>query len=62
MGWFMIDWFSVLRPSQHYYGHVQHSQLTSHCSWAGLDILSGLPVLSAHAFASNLQLSYLNQL
>ena len=30
-----------------------------HCSWASL--LGGLPVLSAHSFASNLQLRFLNQ-
>ena len=33
----------------------------SHFSWAGLELLSGLPVLHAHTFASNGQLPFLNQ-
>ena len=33
----------------------------SHCSWAVLGLLSGEPVLSAHTFASNWQLPFLNQ-
>ena len=38
------------------------AQLTySHCSWAGLDLLSGLPVLRVHTFSINWQLSFLNQ-
>ena len=37
-------------------------QLTlPHCSWAGLDPLSGKPVLRAHTFASNCHLSFMDQ-
>ena len=32
--------FEVLRPSQHYYGHVEPMLTYSHCSCAGLDFLS----------------------
>lgn len=40
----------------------QVGQLTySHCYWADLSRLSAYPVLSAHNFASNGQLPYLNQ-
>ena len=45
---------------QHILGHFGRGQLTyPHCSWASL--LGSLPVLSAHSFASNLQLLFLNQ-
>ena len=41
-------------------GHFGHSQLTyPNCSWASL--LGSLPVLSAHSFASNWQLPFLNK-
>ena len=44
----------------HFSGHFGHGQLTyPHCSWASL--LGSLPVLSAHSFASNWQLPFLNQ-
>ena len=54
----LFSWcFMVL---QHILGHFGRSQLTwPHCSWASL--LSSLPVLSAHSFASNWQLPFLNQ-
>ena len=56
VGW--LCWcFTAL---QHILGHFRRSQLTyPHCSWASL--LGSLPVLSAHSFASNWQLSFLNQ-
>ena len=45
---------------QHILGHFGRGQLTwPHCSWASL--LDSLPVLSAHSFASNWQLLFLNQ-
>ena len=45
---------------QHILGHFGRGQLTyPHCSWASL--LGSLPVLSAHSFASNWQLPFLNQ-
>ena len=44
----------VLWFSWHYWGHVQTGQLTySHCFWAGLDLLSSKPILSAHTFTAN---------
>ena len=44
----------------HILGHFGCSQLTySHCSWATLR--GSVPVLSAHLFASNWQLPFLNQ-
>ena len=54
----MLCWcFMALR---HFSCHFGHSQLTyPHCSWASL--LGSLPVLSAHSFASNWQLPFLNQ-
>ena len=43
--------------------HSLGSWLTySHCSWAGLHLLSSSPVLSAHTFASTWELPFLNQL
>ena len=49
--------FTALR---HILGHFGRGQLTKpHCSWASL--LGSLPVLSAHCFASNWQLLFLNQ-
>ena len=49
--------FSALR---HILGHFGRGQLTyPHCSWANL--LGSLPVFSAHSFASNWQLPFLNQ-
>ena len=45
---------------QHILRHFGCGQLPlPHCSWAGL--LGSLPVLSAHSFASNWQLLFLNQ-
>ena len=45
---------------QHFSGHVRRGHLTyPHCFWASL--LGSLPVLSAHSFASNWQLPFLNQ-
>ena len=44
----------------HFSGHFRRGQLTyPQCSWASL--LGSLPVLSAHSFPSNWQLSFLNQ-
>ena len=44
----------------HFSGHFEHGQLTyPHYSWASL--LGSLPVLSAHSFASNWRLPFLNQ-
>ena len=44
----------------HFSGHFGCGQLTyPHCSWASLQ--GSLPVLSAHSFASNWQLPFLNQ-
>ena len=49
--------FTTLR---HFSGNFGRSQLTyPHCSWASL--LGSLPVLSAHYFASNWQMPFLNQ-
>ena len=45
---------------RHLSGHFRCGQLTyPHCSWASL--LCSLPVFSAHSFASNWQLPFLNQ-
>ena len=54
----LLSWcFTALR---HFSCHFGCDQLTyPHCSWASL--LGSLPVLSVHSFASNLQLSFLNQ-
>ena len=54
----LLCWcFTALR---HVSGHFRHGQLTCpQCSWASL--LGSLPVLSAHSFASNWQLPFLNQ-
>ena len=54
----LLCWcFTALR---HFSGHFRHSHLTYlHCSWASL--LGSLPVLSAHLFANNWQLPFLNQ-
>ena len=42
--------------------YVEHVQLAySHCSWTNSDLLRGLKALSAHAFASDWQLPFLNQ-
>ena len=58
-GFVVVLWF---------YGPVNLSrasravQLTySHYSWAGLDLLSYQPVLSAHTFVNNWQLPFWNQ-
>ena len=55
---FWIDFcFTAL---QHILGHFRHGQLPQpHCSWASLP--GSLPVLSAHYFAINWQLLFLNQ-
>ena len=56
MVWFDFG-FTAL---QHILGHFGRGQLTyPHCSWASL--LGSLPVLSAHSFASNWRLTFLNQ-
>ena len=54
----LLCWcFTALR---HISGHFGFGQLTyPHCSWASL--LGSLPVHSAHSFASNWQLPFLNQ-
>ena len=45
---------------QHILGHFGDGQLPlPYCSWASL--LGSLPVLSAHSFATNKQLLFLNQ-
>ena len=56
-----IIWFDFCFTAlQHILGHFGRGQLTyPHCSWASL--LGSLPVLSAHSFASNWQLLFLNQ-
>ena len=56
--WFWFDFcFTAL---QHILCHFGCGQSTyPHCSWASL--LGSLPVLSAHSFASNWQLLFLNQ-
>ena len=56
---FDLVWFLFYGPSTHFRSFWA-SQLTyPHCSWASL--LGSLPVLSAHSFASNWQLLFLNQ-
>ena len=54
-------WFDFCFTAlQHILGHFERGQLPlPHCSWASL--LGSLPVLSAHSFASNWQLLFLNQ-
>ena len=54
----LLCWcFTALR---HFSGHFGRGQLIyPHCSWASL--LGSFPVLSAHSFASNWQLPFLNQ-
>ena len=55
-GW-LCYCFTALR---HILGHFERGHLAyPHCSWASL--LGSLPVLSAHSFASNWQLPFLNQ-
>ena len=56
----LLCWcFTALR---HFSGHFRHGQLTCpHCSRASLLMIVSLLVLSAHAFASNWQLPFLNQ-
>ena len=53
-------WFDFCFTAlQHILGHFERGQLPNpHCSWASL--LGSLPVLSAHSFASNWQLLFLN--
>ena len=60
-GFDQIFWFDFCFTAlQHILGHFGRGQLTyPHCSWASL--LGSLPVLSAHSFASNWQLLFLNQ-
>ena len=49
-GFCLID---VLQPNKHYYGHVEHGQLTyTHYFRASLYRLSSLSAQTAHAFAS----------
>ena len=56
-GWLVVLVFTAL---QHFSGHFGRVQLTyPHCSWASHP--GNLPVLSAHSFASNWQLPFLNQ-
>ena len=54
-------WFDFCFTAlQHILGHFWHGQLPQpHCSWVSL--LGSLPVHSAHSFASNWQLLFLNQ-
>ena len=59
LGSLLVGCIRVLRP-WHILGNFGRSHLTQpHCSWASL--LGSLPVLSAHSFASNWQLTFLNQ-
>ena len=54
--WFVFCFMAL----QHIFGHSGRSQLSlPHCLWASL--LGSLPVLSAHSFACNWQLLFLNQ-
>ena len=57
----LMVWFDFCFTAfQHILGHFGHGQLPwSHCSLASL--LGSLPVLSAHSFASNWLLLFLNQ-
>ena len=57
----MSFWFDFCFTAlQHILGHFERGQLPNpYCSWASL--LGSLPVLSAHSFASNWQLLFLNQ-
>ena len=59
--WPYLIWFDFCFTSfQHILGHFGCCQLPwPNCSWASL--LGSLPVLSAHPFASNWQLLFLNQ-
>ena len=56
-----LVWFDFCFTAlQHILGHFGRGQLAyPHCWWANL--LGSLPVLSAHSFASNWQLLFLNQ-
>ena len=55
-----LDKVAVWSALQHILDHFWCGQLTyTHCSWASL--LGCLPVLSAHSFASNWQLIFMNQ-
>ena len=54
----LLCWcFTALRHFSVHFGHVQLTY--PYCSWASL--LVSLPVLSAHSYASNWQLPFLNQ-
>ena len=56
VGW-LYYCFTALR---HILGHFERGHLAyPHCSWASL--LGSLPVLSAHSFANNWQMPFLNQ-
>ena len=55
----VLGWFLFYGPSTHFRSFRVRSVTQQHCSWAGL--LGSLPVFSAHSFASNWQLLFLNQ-
>ena len=61
MSWLPVGWlYWCFTAFWHILGNFGRSHLTQpHCSWASL--LGSLPVLSAHSFASNWQLTFLNQ-
>lgn len=50
----------VLRPSQQIMVILSQSD-NLHCSWAGLDLLWGYPILVSHTFARTWQLPFLDQ-
>ena len=56
---FGLVWFLFYGASTHFRSFRAWSVNLPHCSWASL--LGSLPVLSAHSFASNWQLLFLNQ-
>ena len=55
----LLVWFLFYGPSTHFRSFGHSLLAWPHCSWENL--LGSLPVLSAHSFASNWQLLFLNQ-
>ena len=55
----LFVWFVVLRPSQQLWSCWDGQLTEPHYFWASF--LSSSPILSAHSFASNWQLSYFKQ-